>query len=71
MHRLLPVSFFLAKALNKVTATLRLEQPRTTQQENCQTYIPYYTKLRWVPFKMRFIKIDLIKAKKCILKCTN
>ena len=22
--------------------------------------IPCYTKLRWVPFKMRFIKIDLI-----------
>ena len=23
--------------------------------------LPYYTKLRWVPFKMPFIKIDLIK----------
>ena len=23
--------------------------------------VPYYTKLRWVPFKIRFIKIELIK----------
>ena len=36
--------------------------------------IPYYTKLRWVPFKMRFIKLGLIKnfsTKNCIFEGTN
>ena len=36
--------------------------------------LPYYTKLRWVPFKMRLIKIDLIKnfwTKNCNFEWTD
>ena len=36
-----------------------------------ENWIPYYTKLTWGPFNVRFINVDLINvyfAKKCILK---